>query len=124
MLQAAGVVDKGNVKGDDAKGKKGKSAGKAKGKTTPAVDTEASVPVPSLPPIEMKKRGEEGDGPPPINDEPKDGPDYYILVTGFSSIEILSELKQLGIKADALIKVSLLLNKFCNSTCTCTYIHE
>ena len=61
------MVDKGNVKGDDAKGKKGKSAGKAKGKTTPAVDTEASVPVPSLPPTEMKKRGEEGDGPPPIS---------------------------------------------------------
>ena len=45
----------------------GKSAGKGKGKNTPA-EPESSVPMPSLPPSTMKKRGEEGDGPPPISE--------------------------------------------------------
>ena len=45
----------------------GKSAGKTKGKNTPA-ETESTVPVPSMPPSTMKKRGEEGDGPPPISE--------------------------------------------------------
>ena len=39
------------------------------------------------------------------DDEPSDGPDYYYVLSGFSSLELFSELESLGIKANALFKV-------------------
>ena len=65
-LQTAAIeADKPKASASKKAGGGGKSAGKSKGKNTPAPESD-TVPLPALPPSTMKKRGEQGDGPPPI----------------------------------------------------------
>ncbi len=40
-----------------------------------------------------------------IDDEPKDGPSAFILLTGFHEAEVFQHLEKLGVTANALVKV-------------------
>ena len=45
-----------------------------------------------------------------VDDEPEEGPDYYYVLSGFSSLRVFAQLEMIGIKANALCKVLCLLS--------------
>ena len=121
------VAEKGGGDGKGGKGGKGgggraSKAGK-KGKETPAVDVGSDIPLPKKPPTTMKKRGEEGldsqyigqshthyDGctffPYIADDEPADGPTCYLIMVGFTSLDFLGQLAQVGLTAHILMNIA------------------
>ncbi|XP_078001373.1 sperm-associated antigen 17-like isoform X2 [Glandiceps talaboti] len=92
----------GKGKGKDGKGKekrpRSKSPTKGKGKKTP------EPPAPKQG-TKLKKRGEEDEENKYIDDEPDDGPQHYIIITGFPQAELLALLADLGICINSIIKV-------------------
>ncbi|CAK8694543.1 unnamed protein product [Clavelina lepadiformis] len=86
------------VKGSAKKRPRSKSPGK-KGKKTPD---------PQLPKKDwstLKKRGEEDDQNKYIDDEPDDGPQHYIFISGFKKAQILPILSELGINVNGVVKI-------------------
>lgn len=97
-------------------------AGK-KGKETPTANESApAVSMPSKPPTQMKKRGEEDLASKYLSkilyanlwsdqsliipdDEPESGPSCYFILTGFNTTELFKHLAPIKMKANALIKL-------------------
>nr|XP_006825433.1 PREDICTED: sperm-associated antigen 17-like isoform X3 [Saccoglossus kowalevskii] len=93
----------GKGKGKDGKGGKdkrprSKSPTKGKGKKTP------EPPAPKQG-TKLKKRGEEDEENKYIDDEPDDGPQHYVIITGFPQAQLLSILADLGVVINCIIKM-------------------
>nr|CAB3266506.1 sperm-associated antigen 17-like [Phallusia mammillata] len=86
-------------KGSGKKRPRSKSPGKSKGKKTPE---------PQLPKKDwstLKKRGDDDDDNKFIDDEPDDGPQHYIFVSGFKRAQLLPILVELGININGIIRI-------------------
>lgn len=88
---------KGSGKGKRPRSKSGGKGGKGK-----------KTPEPQLPKKDwstMKKRGEEDTENKYIDDEPDDGPNHYIFVSGFRQPQLFPLLTELGINVSSVIKL-------------------
>lgn len=91
--------DKGG-KGSGKKRPRSKSPGKGgKGKKTP----EPQVPKKDW--STLKKRGEEDTDNKYIDDEPDDGPQHYVFVSGFRQAQLFPLLVELGVNVSSVIKI-------------------
>ncbi|XP_067947410.1 sperm-associated antigen 17-like [Watersipora subatra] len=98
-LKAAADKEKGGAAGKGAKaGKdKPKSGKKGKGGKTPEPPSIKGG-------TKLKKRGEE-DEKTYIDDEPDDGPSFYVIIAGFNHPHLITQLAEVGIYLDSVIKV-------------------
>ncbi|XP_037391508.1 sperm-associated antigen 17 isoform X1 [Pygocentrus nattereri] len=84
-----------------AKEKSGAAKGSAKG--------EKGRKGPEPPPTKetkLKRRGEEDDSSRYIDDEPDDGPQLYVLMTGFHQPQLISALDSLGVHVSTVIRLT------------------
>ncbi|KAL6459422.1 hypothetical protein MHYP_G00328940 [Metynnis hypsauchen] len=84
-----------------AKEKSGAAKGSAKG--------EKGRKGPEPPPTKetkLKRRGEEDDSSRYIDDEPDDGPQHYVLMTGFHRPQLISALDNLGVHVSTVIRLT------------------
>eukprot|EP00117_Sycon_ciliatum_P024408 scpid3481/ scgid20486/ Sperm-associated antigen 17; Projection protein PF6 homolog len=102
---AAPAPAKGKGKGGKEKppaGGKKSSMKESAGKASPA----AAPPPPLKMYSDMKTRQEEEQDAVAADDEPEDGPDYYIVFTGFhESLHFFAELSKVGIHCDLLVEL-------------------
>lgn len=117
------------AKGGSGKNKASTGRGSKKGKETPSGkggkggDSSAGneFPMPQKPQTTMKKRGEEDTDSKYIgnnhiryilyiilvlvlDDEPVDGPDAYLLLTGFDEAQVLQHMEGIGVMVNAVVK--------------------
>ncbi|XP_072625698.1 sperm-associated antigen 17 isoform X2 [Canis lupus baileyi] len=95
-------VEKDKGKAKSPKEKKTSSAKIAKGKGKDQPDTNTTVKKTT----QLKRRGEEDDTKPYIDDEPDDGAQHYIIVVGFHNPQLLAIMTELGIPISSVIKIS------------------
>eukprot|EP00730_Choanoeca_flexa_P018580 TRINITY_DN9040_c0_g1_i3.p1 TRINITY_DN9040_c0_g1~~TRINITY_DN9040_c0_g1_i3.p1 ORF type:complete len:1612 (+),score=334.82 TRINITY_DN9040_c0_g1_i3:321-4838(+) len=99
-----------SFKADAAAAKQTEAAG---GSTTPAPPSNKSkkgksatpVDAPGKRPHSMRTRTQEAAHIDHVEDEPSDGPDLYVALSGFNRSELLPELARLGVAVQALVKV-------------------
>ncbi|XP_072537294.1 sperm-associated antigen 17 [Salminus brasiliensis] len=91
---------------EKAKGKAG-PASAAKDRTGAAKGEKAKKGPEAAPAKEpkLKRRGEEEDTNTYIDDEPDDGPQHYILMTGFQQPELISALESLGVFVSTVMRL-------------------
>ncbi|XP_036435675.1 sperm-associated antigen 17 [Colossoma macropomum] len=94
-----------------AKGKAGSaSAAKEKsGAAKASAKGEKGKKGPEPPPAKetkLKRRGEEDDSSRYIDDEPDDGPQHYVLMTGFLQPQLISALDSLGVHVSTVIRLT------------------
>ncbi|XP_062510207.1 sperm-associated antigen 17-like isoform X2 [Corticium candelabrum] len=92
---------------ESSKGTKSVAAKGAKGspKKGVAEAKESDVPMPTKAESKMKKRGEGEDLFTSIDDEPEDGPDTYFIFHGFIHAAVFSQIAEIGIPINAIVKV-------------------
>nr|XP_055168146.1 sperm-associated antigen 17 [Nyctereutes procyonoides] len=95
-------IEKDKGKAKSPKDKKTSSAKVAKGKGKDQPDTNTTVKKTT----QLKRRGEEDDTKPYIDDEPDDGAQHYIIVVGFHNPQLLAIMTELGIPISSVIKIS------------------
>ena len=81
-----------------SKGKPGKPGGKG--------GVEEGIPMPSKPESNLRKRGEEVGETFFIDDEPSQGPEAYLLLSGIKSADVVTEMGRVGIAPGCLVRVS------------------
>lgn len=81
-----------------SKGKQGKAGGKG--------GVEEGIPMPSKPESTLRKRGEEVGETFFIDDEPFQGPEAYLLLTGIKSADVITEMGRVGVAPGCLVRVS------------------
>ena len=82
---------------------KKKAAKQAKG--AKGSGTEEAIPMPSKPESTMRKRGEEVVEVCFIEDEPPQGPEAYLLLSGVRCPDVIAEMGRVGIAPSCLLKV-------------------
>lgn len=84
----------------DKKGERAKSAGKGKGgKKTPEPPSAKNE-------SKLRKRGEEDEEGKYIDDEPDDGPQHYVIITGFHHPHLFAQLAEIGVNVESYIQMS------------------
>ena len=83
-----------------SKKKGGKQAKGAKG-----AGVEEGIPMPSKPESTMRKRGEEVGETSFVEDEPAQGPEAYLLLSGVRSGDVIAEMGRVGVAPSCLLRV-------------------
>ena len=81
-----------------SKGKQGKAGGKG--------GVEEGISMPSKPESTLRKRGEEVGETFFIDDEPSQGPEAYLLLSGIKSPDVITEMGRVGAAPGCLVRVS------------------
>ncbi|XP_046941193.1 sperm-associated antigen 17 [Lynx rufus] len=92
--------DKGKAKSPKEKKSSSAKVAKGKGKDPPEANTAVKKTT------QLKRRGEDDDAKPYIDDEPDDGAQHYIIVVGFNNPQLLAIMTELGIPISSVIKIS------------------
>ncbi|GAB5575432.1 sperm-associated antigen 17 isoform X1 [Prionailurus iriomotensis] len=92
--------DKGKAKSPKEKKSSSAKVAKGKGKDPPEANTAVKKTT------QLKRRGEDDDARPYIDDEPDDGAQHYIIVVGFNNPQLLAIMTELGIPISSVIKIS------------------
>ncbi|XP_061086059.1 T-box transcription factor TBX15-like, partial [Conger conger] len=95
---------KGKARAGSSSKEKGGAAAKAAGKAEKG--KKASEPPPPAKETTLKRRGEREETSTPIDDEPADGPQLYVLMVGFLQPQLVAVLDLLGVRVSNIIQVS------------------
>ena len=82
---------------------KKKGGKQAKGAKGPGV--EEGIPMPTKPESTMRKRGEEVGETSFVEDEPANGPEAYLLLSGVRSADVIAEMGRVGAAPSCLLRV-------------------